>query len=135
MSALQAVTGTNAYQQVNRYTGIEGANPHQLVALLMQGAIDNLAAAKGYMDRSDFDRKAKTLSKVIAIVTELKSSLDMDNGGEISENLSNLYDYMFKLILAGSMENNPDRLTEASDLMQSLLDSWNTIPDSFRDGV
>ncbi len=132
MSTIHATTGTNAYQQVSRYAGIEGATAHQLVSMLMQCAIDNLAMAKGFIERKNYDKKAQSLRKVIAIVTELQSSLDKENGGDIANNLSNLYDYIFKLIIVASMENRPETITEASELMLNLLDSWNMIPEQQR---
>jgi len=129
MSALYAHQGNNTYQKVNKYGKIEGASPHQLVQMLMQGAIDNLASAKGSMERRDFDNKAKSLSKVIAIVTELKENLDIDKGAEIAENLNNIYDYILRLILSASMENKPELLVESAELMINLLGAWNTIPE------
>ncbi len=129
---MNAYSVANAYQQVNRFSAIEGATPHQLTSMLMQGTIDNLAKAKGMMERKDFSGKGAVLSKTIAIITELKSSLNMDLGGEIASNLNNLYDYMARTILAASMDNDTNKLDEVSGLMSGLLESWNNIPTDLR---
>ncbi len=124
---MNANSGTYAYQDINRFSAVEGATPHQLVGMLMQGAIDNIAKAKGFMERRDFYRKGENLSKTVAIISELKSSLDMEKGGEISENLDNLYDYIIRQVLNASMENDPGKLDEAANLISGLLESWNAI--------
>ncbi len=134
MNAIYTNVGTQAYQQVNRYSAIEGASPHQLVCMLLKGAIDNIAAARGFMQRRDFSNKGKSLNKTIAIITELKSSLDMKKGKDIAANLNRLYDYILHLLLNASAENNQGQLIEASDLLLDLLESWNGIPIERRNG-
>ncbi len=41
------------YQQTSVQTGLEDATPHKLVAMLYDGILDNLALAKGAMERKD----------------------------------------------------------------------------------
>ncbi|MCB1754156.1 MAG: flagellar export chaperone FliS [Gammaproteobacteria bacterium] len=131
---MNSYSGANAYQQVDRFSAIEGASPHHLTSMLMQGAIDSIAVARGMMERRDFAGKAKLLGKTIAILTELQSSLDMEEGGEIANNLHNLYDYMTRTVLLSSMENKPEKLDEVSGLLGDLLEAWNSIPASQRRG-
>ena len=39
--------GAQQYAQMNKQTGVENANPHQLIGMLYQGALDNLQQAIG----------------------------------------------------------------------------------------
>lgn len=129
---MNAFSGANAYQQVNRFSAVEGASPHQLVSMLMQGAIDRLAIGKGMMERRDYAGKGEVLAKVIAIITELKGALDHENGGEIAANLNELYDYMMRAILAATTNNDSAQLDHVAELMGGLLQSWNSIPQQDR---
>lgn len=129
---MNTFSGASAYKRVDRFGTIEGASPHQLTAMLMQGALKNIAIARGMMERSDFSGKAVAINKTIAIITELNASLNMDAGREISENLQIVYSYMLKVLLDATAANSTDKLDEVSGLMDGLLQSWNTIPESER---
>lgn len=129
---MNTFSGASAYKRVDRFGTIEGASPHQLTAMLMQGALKNIAIARGMMERSDFAGKAVAINKTIAIITELNASLNMDAGREISENLQILYTYMLKVLLDATAANSTNKLDEVSGLMDGLLQSWNTIPESER---
>jgi flagellar protein FliS len=100
--------------------------------MLMQGAIDKIAIARGMMERHDYAGKGEALGKTIAIIVELKSSLDHEKGGEIAQNLEDLYDYMCRVLVAASADNDTARLDEVSDLLGGLLDTWNQIPEDVR---
>lgn len=129
---MNAFSGASAYKRVDRFSSIEGASPHQLTAMLMQGALKNIAIARGMMERSDFAGKAVAINKTIAIVTELDASLDMDAGRDISVNLRIVYTYMLSALLEATAKNNKEKLDEISGLMDGLLQSWNTIPEHIR---
>ncbi|MDO6460398.1 flagellar export chaperone FliS [Granulosicoccaceae sp. 1_MG-2023] len=126
---MNAFSGANAYQQVNRFSALEGASPHRLVCMLMQGAIDRLAIAKGMMERKDYSGKGEVLAKVIAIISELKGSLDLENGGDVARNMDQLYDYMMRTILSATSDNDPLQLDHVAELLNGLLQAWNSIPE------
>ena len=69
-------------------------DPHHLIQMLMDGAIESVNSAKHHMDQHNVANKCEDISKAISIVTGLMASLDMEKGGEISGNLMSLYDYM-----------------------------------------
>lgn len=131
MNAMLANQGAMAYTQVNRISGVEGANPHQLVDMLMEGALDKISVAKGLMTRNEIAAKGFAISRAIAIVDGLRSSLDKA-GGEISTNLDALYDYMQKLLMDANQQNETKPLDEVTKLLSDLRVSWNSIPDEFR---
>ena len=54
-----ALTGINAYRKGNLKQDIANADPHKLTLMLMQGALDRLAFAKGAMERREFEQKAQ----------------------------------------------------------------------------
>lgn len=86
--------GIKAYKSVGIKDDLAVADPHRIIQLLMQGSLENMAKAKGAMERKDFAEKSRTVSKAMSIISALQNSLDMAAGGEVSENLWSLYDFM-----------------------------------------
>jgi len=125
-----ALKGINAYKKGNLKQDIATADPHKLTLLLMQGVLDKTAYAKGAMQRKDFVAKAEHLSKVTAILINLRDTLDMEVGGEIAENLYALYDYMIEKTTDAHANNNLNLLDEVITLMTPIRDAWLQIPDA-----
>ena len=86
----------SAIKQYREAIKAEGqvATPHHLVQMLMQNVLERLASAKGSMSRNEIAPANENIVKAMSVIAALRSSLDMDNGGEISANLNLLYGYM-----------------------------------------
>ena len=120
------------YGQVGVVSGVEAANPHRLIHMLMDGALEKIAMAKGFMLRKDIAHKGSHISWAISIIDGLRASLDKEAGGEIAVNLDDLYDYMNRRLLRANIENNPDILDEVSSLLRSIKTAWEAIPAEAR---
>lgn len=116
------------YNSVSVSTGIEDATPHRLVQMLMEGALDKIAAAKGHMARNEVADKGRFISWAISIISGLQSSLDMEAGGELSRNLDDLYDYMVRRLGEAGAKNDPMILDEVSSLLLEVKSAWDVIP-------
>ena len=119
-----------AYSKVGVASGVEQASPHRLIQMLMEGAIEKVAKAKGYMERKDIANKGSHISWAISIIDGLRASLDKTNGGDIADNLDDLYDYMTRRLIRANMENNPDLLDEVISLLRSIKGAWEEIPSA-----
>ena len=120
-----------AVQQYNRVgvsSSVEAASPHRLIEMLMDGAIEKIAFAKGFMERGNISEKGGHISWAISIIDGLKASLDLKSGGEIAQNLDDLYDYMTRRLARANIENNTDILDEVISLMRSVKSAWEQIP-------
>ena len=116
------------YQSVNVSSGVEDATPHRLIQMLMEGALDKIATAKGHMLQGDVAEKGRHISWGISIISGLQSSLDMDAGGEISVNLDDLYDYMVRRLGEAGAANDPAILDEITSLLIEVKSAWDVIP-------
>lgn len=116
------------YKSVSVSSGVEDATPHRLVQMLMEGALDKIASAKGYMLRNEPADKGRFISWSISIISGLQSSLDMEAGGDISRNLDDLYDYMVRRLGEASASNDPAILDEVSSLLVEIKSAWDVIP-------
>ena len=115
------------YQQVNKSTAQE-ASPYQLVAMLFQKLLGNIATAKGAISQNNFDKKGTELSNAIAIIGVLEGSLDFKQGGEVSENLASLYKFCSEELLVASTNNDSDKLEEVIQILLPIKAGWDSIP-------
>ncbi len=115
------------YRTVETQSGVYAADPHRLIQMLLQGAMDKIALAKGFMERGDVAEKGRHISRAISIVDGLRASLDKDKGGEIATNLESLYDYMERRLLMANLKNDLDALSEVADLLRDLKEAWDGI--------
>ena len=118
----------NVYSQVGVSSGVEQASPHRLIQMLMDGAIEKVAMAKGFMEREETALKGSHISWAISIIEGLRASLDKSAGGEIADNLDDLYDYMVRRLVRSNAENNMDMLDEVLSLLRSVKGAWDEIP-------
>ena len=125
-----SLKGINAYRKGNLKQDVASADPHKLTLMLLQGALDRIAYAKGAMERGEFASKSELISKVNAILLHLSDTLDMEAGGEVSQNLFALYDYMITRIGDAHVQNDLNILDEVSNLLTPIRDAWVQIQES-----
>jgi flagellar protein FliS len=115
------------YSQNAVQTRIESASPHRLIQMLLEGALGKIAAAKGHMDRGEIRPKGEQIGSAISILEGLKTSLDMEKGGEIARNLEDLYTYMERRLIEANRVNDTALLDEVSDLLKQIKEAWDAI--------
>ena len=121
------MNGLQAYQRVNTQTSITDADPHKLIQLLYNGAIERINMAKARMQAKDYAGKAQLLNKAIEIIGGLRSFLDFEKGGDLAARLEGLYDYMERALLEGSAKNDVAKLDEVLELLRSVKEGWDGI--------
>jgi flagellar protein FliS len=125
--------GINAYKKDSLKQDIASADPHRLTLMLMQGSLDRIAYAKGCMERKDFAGKAEHLSRVNAILLNLRDTLDLDVGGDVAQNLYSLYDYMITRLLDANVQNSLQILDEVISLLLPIKKAWASIPEDAKE--
>jgi len=123
--------GANQYRQVGATSEVEGADPHRLIQMLMEGALTRMSQAKGMIDEKNYEGKAKLLGRVMEIIATLQSSLDHEKGGDISANLDRLYDYMNRRLLEASSLNDVSMVDEVMSLLLEIKAGWDGIRDEY----
>jgi flagellar protein FliS len=125
----------NQYGKVAAESEVAYASPHRLVQMLMEGALDKIATAKGQIVRKDFEGKSRHITWAISIINGLRSSLDMETGGEISVNLDDLYGYMVRRLIDANIANDIVILDEVSALLVEIKSAWDAMPEQIRHGA
>ena len=129
---MTAALAIDQYRSSGAHGEVEQADAHGLVNLLFKGALDQLMSAHGFIERNQTQEKAISITKTIAILDGLRSSLDMDTGGEIAQNLDDLYDYMQRRLVVANADNDMSIITEVSELLHEIQEAWNSIPQEAR---
>jgi flagellar protein FliS len=125
-------SGIAQYGKVAAESEVAYASPHRLVQMLMEGALDKIATAKGCIERGDLEGKSHQLTWAMSIVNGLRTSLDMEAGGPIAANLDDLYSYMTRRMIDASVENDAEILAEVIDLMLEVKGAWDAMPEDVR---
>jgi flagellar protein FliS len=102
----------NKYSQVAVQANTTYASPHRLIQMLLEGALEKIATAKGHLARGSIANKGQQISWALSIIGGLRASLDMSAGGEIAQNLFNLYDYMERRLLHANLRNDVAALNQ-----------------------
>ena len=110
----------SAYQRIEA----NGASGVQLVVMLYDGAIRFLGDAKACAERGDRRGRAAAISRTLAIVGELQSTLKVEEGGDIARSLDALYTYITEKIIDASVKGNDSALDEAMKLLRTLNSAW-----------
>ncbi|UVE16382.1 flagellar export chaperone FliS [Pseudomonas sp. LS44] len=124
---MNAMLAMKQYQRVSVQSEVFEASPHRLIQMLMQGALERIAQARGAIERNLFAEKGELIGKAISIVGGLREPLDHEVGGELSQNLDSLYDYMIRRLLEANRQNDVGRLDEVSGLLREIKSSWDAI--------
>lgn len=125
---MNARTALGAYKVTKNQAAIEDASPHQLIKMLLEGALERVATASGAMNRGEVAVSGEAIGKAIGIVDSLRVSLDREQGGHIADNLSALYDYMTRRLLEANATKDPDMLGEVAGLLREIKVAWDQVP-------
>lgn len=116
--------GAGAYQQVRSHGCVESADPHGLITLLMDGALEKLIKARAHMQRGETAAKGQTITRCIEIIGGLRDSLDPKVDEAFVARLDSLYEYMGRRLLQANMRDDTTLIDEVSRLLQQVRDSW-----------
>lgn len=122
----------NQYRQAGHLAEAAVADPHRLIQMLFESALERIAVARGAMASGNIRVKGEQLGKAIAIIEALRGMLDHAQGAELAENLDSLYEYMNRRLLEGSSRNDPEALNEVIRLLREIKSGWDAIPDLLR---
>lgn len=123
--------GAKIYQRVGVDSSVVGADPHQLVLMLFDGALEAIRHARSHMAAKRIADKGMALGKAISIVQDgLRASVDVSSGGQLAERLTSLYDYILMRLLQANLRNDANALDEVTKLLGDLRGAWAAIQNN-----
>ncbi len=116
--------------QTYRQNAVLTASPEKLVQMLYDGAIRHLERSRiglGDTTKSHGPVVGESLGKAMAIVGELRSTLDMDAGGEIAENLDRLYEFTLDQLSQANLNRAAEPVEHGLRVIRTLKEGWDGI--------
>lgn len=92
----------------------------QILLMLYEGALRFARFARMGIEEKSAKIRGENISKVMSIITELDCALDRSGGGELVENLANLYHRMMNRLTDANMKNDTEALDEVESLLSEL---------------
>ncbi|MCL1147715.1 flagellar export chaperone FliS [Shewanella sp. 10N.261.52.F9] len=117
----------NAYKQTSINARAAAANPHEMVRMLLDGLLEEIERAAGFMQRKSYEDKGQSINKCLNIVHGLDSMLDIENGGEVATKLNQLYDYCSRQLVVASVENSTSALTPITKVITDVRSGWSNL--------
>jgi flagellar protein FliS len=113
----------HAYLETQVTTTSQG----QLLIMLYDGAIKFMVQAKASMAVKDYGAKGNLISKAIAVIDELDSSLNVEKGGDLAVNLHQLYFYCTKRLFTANCKMDPKPIDEVIKILGGLRSAYKEI--------
>lgn len=120
-----------AYKKVSVDSQLSAASPHKVIQMLMAGAIERLVQGKAAMEQGNIAVKCERLGKALDIVISLRSCLSMNDGGDVAQNLDQLYEFMIAQISIANAENKPEAIDDVIGIIRDIKSAWDQIPTEY----
>ncbi len=117
---------------------IENVNddyPCQLIVMLYDEALASLRAAIAAIEAGDIEARCKATSQVTEVISQLYLSLDMEQGGEIADNLGRIYNLVIVQMAQVNFDNDASLAAQMIDLLLPLRDSWFGLDERIRGSI
>ena len=111
---------TAAYKQQSCLT----ATPGQLVVMLYDGCLRFLQQGALAMRDGNLAEAGTRLTRAEAIIDELLSTLDMEQGGQIASRLQGIYVFCVRHLMEARLERDAGKIDKVGELLSELRDSW-----------
>lgn len=118
----------DAYRRIGVETSMHTIDQHQIIVLLYDGLLQEIARARGALARQDVPAKCDAITRALRILQEgLMTGLDLVEGGEIAQNLNALYEYCAHQLVMANARNDDARLQEVYALIEPVAQGWKAI--------
>lgn len=127
MGAMHRMQAIRQYQHSSIDSAMPAASPHQLVAMLLEGALDRVAQARGAARNGDRAARLKNVGAAISIVEYLNLSLDRA-AGPLAERLASIYDFCLRHLAQANGADDARMLDEVADVLRPIKQAWDEMP-------
>lgn len=117
------------YHAVNLDAQTSRASPVELVLLLTEGLLDELARARAHIVAKRFEAKAASIDKCVEIINGLSSSLDFEQGGETVANLARIYEFCATHLHGAGIKMDPGMVDEVVRILGTIHQGWKGVQE------
>ena len=114
----------NPYLKQYKQTQIDTTPKEQILVMLYEGAVRFLHLAKEGFAENNIEKIHNNIIKVQNIITEFQVNLDMEAGGEFSQTLFDLYEFLSRQLVKANVRKDTEALDIVIKHMTELRDTW-----------
>jgi len=116
--------GYDNYCASDRDGQTAGASPVQLVVVLMNGLLDELARVRAHIEAGRYEQKGSSIAKCIAMFNGLTSMVDADAQSDVINRMTALYEYCVRRVNEAGITLDTALIDEVEALVTTLRDAW-----------
>lgn len=117
------------YHAVNLDAQTSRASPIELVLLLTDGLLEELARARAHIAAKRYEQKAASIDKCVEIINGLSSSLDFEQGGETVGNLAGIYEFCVTHLHGAGIKMDPGMVDEVVRILSTIRQGWKGVQE------
>ena len=121
--------GIGAYKN----TSVKTASKEQILLMLYRAAIKNCKKAISSIEDNNIQKKGEYIGRMQDIVVELTNSLDHEVGGEISKELTALYDFILHESTQANIHLDAKKLKSCLSILNTLYEGWSKAVKSLKE--
>lgn len=116
-------------KQVRAYSHneISTASKLRLIVMMYDGVIRYLEEYKKRLEADDIAGRGLYISKAQRVIGELQESLNKKEGGEVSQNLENLYSFINSSLTRANINGTAENIDHSITILQNLRDAWSQV--------
>ena len=100
------------------------ASPAKLVSMLYDKVALSLKEAIAAIEAGEVEARWRANARAMEILSHMWSTLDVEKGGEIAQNLESLFSFMLARLPEVDFQNDPEPAREVIELLEPLRESW-----------
>lgn len=104
-----------------------------ILVMLYETAVRNVRQARAGIEQKSPKLRGESISKTLAILSELDCALDREAGLEMVDNLASLYRYMMDQLTIANVKDDASALVPVERLLSELKDAFEQAARSIRD--
>lgn len=127
---------TQAYQNAERQALEETNDPHLIVMTMLDALVKSMTIFADNIDLKNggnAELKSKHFSRALSMIYALQTSLDFEKGGDIANNLFQLYEFSRVKLIDDLSCGVADGTPQAIDVMSSIRDAWDEMGKQISD--
>jgi len=110
-----------------KHNEISTASRLRLIVMMYDGVIRYLEEYKKKLKEGDIAGRGMYLTKAQRVIGELQESLNKKQGGEVSQNLENLYNFINASLTQANIDGNASNIDHSITILQNLRDAWSQV--------
>jgi flagellar protein FliS len=105
----------------------ETDDPHKVILTMLEALVKSMTIFELNVDLrngGDNELKSKHFARALTIIYALQSALDFEKGGEIANNLFQLYEFARQQLMADLNKGFANGTPDATQALKEILEAW-----------